>query len=263
MIVAPPLEGTGLEVPGVEDMHLPPLFEIGSFAFGKQMLLILASVALISFLFLWAIRRQSLVPSKGQYLGEVAYGFVRNSLGRDLIGEKELRPWLPWLFTFFFFILVNNFFGSIPFLQLPSMSHSGSAYVLAIIAYVAWVGVGIKRHGFGKFMAKMTMPEGVPKILYIILIPIEFLSNLIIRPVTHALRVFATMFAGHMAIMVSAGLMSHLFVNVGGIGILGGLGALVLGVFIFFLEVLIQVLQAYIFVLLFAVYIDGALKEGH
>ena len=157
----------------------------------------------------------------------------------------------------------NNFFGSIPILQLPSMSHAGSAYVLAIIAYVAWVGVGIKRHGFGKFMAKMTMPEGVPKILYVILIPIEFLSNLIIRPVTHALRVFATMFAGHMAIMVSAGLMSHLFVNVGGFGFLGGLGALVLGIFIFFLEVLIQVLQAYIFVLLFAVYVDGALKEGH
>ena len=80
---------------------------------------------------------------------------------------------------------------------------------------------------------------------------------------THALRVFATMFAGHMAIMVSAGLMSHLFVNVGGLGFLGGLGALVLGIFIFFLEVLIQVLQAYIFVLLFAVYVDGALKEGH
>lgn len=263
MIVAPPLQGTGLQAPSVDDMHLPPLFELGSFAFGKQMILILLSVVLISGFFLWAIRRQSLVPSKVQFMGELGYGFVRNSLGRDLIGEKEFRPWLPLIFSFFFFILVNNLFGSIPVLQLPTLSHAGSAYVLAGIAYVAWVGVGIKRHGFGGFMSKMTMPEGVPKVLYIMLIPIEFLSNLIIRPVTHALRVFATMFAGHMAIMVAAALMSHMFVNIGGFGILGGLGALILGVFIYILELLIQVLQAYIFALLFAVYVDGALKEGH
>lgn len=263
MIVAPPLEGTGLQAPSVDDMHLPPLFELGSFAFGKQMILILLSVVLISGFFLWAIRRRSLVPSKAQYLGELGYGFVRNSLGRDLIGEKEFRPWLPLIFSFFFFILVNNLFGSIPVLQLPTLSHAGSAYVLAGIAYVAWVGVGIKRHGFGGFMRQMTMPEGVPKVLYVMLIPIEFLSNLIIRPVTHALRVFATMFAGHMAIMVAAALMSHMFVNIGGFGILGGLGALILGVFIYILELLIQVLQAYIFALLFAVYVDGALKEGH
>lgn len=264
MIVAPPLEGTGLEVPGVEDMHLPPLFEIGSFAFGKQMLLILLSVALISFFFLWAIRRQSLVPSKGQYLGEVAYGFVRNSLGRDLIGEKELRPWLPWLFTFFFFILVNNLFGSIPVLQLPTFSHPGTAYVFAAIAYIVWVFVGIKRHGFGGFFVKMTMPPDVPKVLYIVLIPLEFLSNMIIRPVTHALRVFATMFAGHMAIMVAAGFTAYLATGVGGaLGIGGSIFGVILGLFIYFLEVLIQILQAYIFTLLFAVYVQGSLQEGH
>ncbi|WP_144792209.1 F0F1 ATP synthase subunit A [Kocuria palustris] len=258
------MEGTGLQAPTVEDMHLPPFFEIGSFAFGKQMLLILLSVVLIAAFFMWAIRRQALVPSKPQYLGEVGYDFVRNSLGRELIGEKEFRPWLPLLFSFFFFILVNNLFGSIPLLQLPTLSHAGSAYVLAILAYVIWVGAGIRRHGLGKFARKMTMPEGVPPVLYIILIPIEFLSNMIIRPVTHALRVFATMFAGHMAIMVAAALMGHLFSNVGGFGgALGGIGSLLLGVFIYFLELLIQVLQAYIFTLLFAVYVDGALKEGH
>jgi F-type H+-transporting ATPase subunit a len=253
----------GFEAPTVEEMHLPSLFELGSFALGKQMLLIGLSVLLVAGFFLWAVRRQALVPSKGQYLGEVGYGFVRNHLGRDIIGERDFRPFVPLLFTFFFFILVNNLFGSIPLLQLPSLSHPGSAYVLAGIAYVTWIVMGIKRHGFGHFMGKMTMPPDVPKILYILLIPIEFISNLIIRPVTHALRVFATMFGGHFAIMVAASLTAFLATEVGGLGAVSSVLGVVLGLFIYFLEVLIQVLQAYIFTLLFAVYVQGALQEGH
>ena len=250
--------------PSTEDMHLPPLFEVGSLAFGKQSLLILFSVVLIGAGFMYMIRRRAMVPSKGQYLGEMGYGFVRNHLGRDIIGEKDFRPFIPLLFSFFFFILVNNLFGSIPLVQLPTFSHPGSAYVMAAIAYVVWVFVGIRRHGFGQFMVKMTMPPNVPKILYVILIPLEFLSNLIIRPVTHALRVFATMFAGHMAMMVAAGLTAYLATEVGGIvGIGGSVFGIVLGLFIYFLEVLIQILQAYIFTLLFAVYVQGALQEGH
>ena len=250
--------------PSPEDAHLPPFFEVGSFAFGKHSLLILLSVVLIAGFFLIVVRRRAMVPSKGQFLGEMGYGFVRNSLGRDIIGEKDFRPYVPLLFTFFFFILVNNLFGSIPVLQLPTFSHPGSAYVLAAIAYVVWVVAGIRRHGLGQFMAKMTMPPGVPKILYIILIPLEFLSNMIIRPVTHALRLFATMFAGHMAMMVAAALTAFLATEVGGVlGIGGSFFGIVLGIFIYFLEVLIQVLQAYIFTLLFAVYVQGALQEGH
>lgn len=125
--------------PSTEDMHLPPLFEVGSLAFGKQSLLILFSVVLIGAGFMYMIRRRAMVPSKGQYLGEMGYGFVRNHLGRDIIGEKDFRPFIPLLFSFFFFILVNNLFGSIPLVQLPTFSHPGSAYVMAAIAYVVWV----------------------------------------------------------------------------------------------------------------------------
>lgn len=253
----------GFEAPTVEDLHPPYFFELGSFGFDKQILLVLVSVVLIAAFFLWAIRRQALVPSKVQYLGEAGYGFVRNHLGRDIIGEKEFRPYVPLLFTFFFFILVNNLYGSVPVLQLPSLSYPGSAYVMAAIAYVTWVTMGIRRHGLGAFMTKMTMPPDVPKLLYVFLIPIEFLSNLIIRPVTHALRVFATMFAGHMAIAVAAAMTAFLITEMGAIGAATSVLSVVLGVFIYFLEVLIQVLQAYIFALLFAVYVQGALQEGH
>ena len=91
--------------PSTEDAHLPPFFELGSLAFGKQSLLILLSVVLIAGFFMFVIRRRAMVPSKGQYVGEMGYGLVRNHLGRDIIGEKDFRPYVPLLFSFFFFIL--------------------------------------------------------------------------------------------------------------------------------------------------------------
>ncbi|WP_373868228.1 F0F1 ATP synthase subunit A [Rothia aerolata] len=245
-------------------MHLPNFFEIGSFGFGKQMLLVLLSVVIVAGFFMLAGRKRAMVPGKGQFVAEMGYGFVRNSLGKQLIGAHHFKPFVPLLFTSFFFILVNNLYGSIPFFQLPTLSHAGSAYVLAAIAWLTWVGVGIKRKGLGGFFKDLTMPSGVPPVLYIILIPIEFLSNLLIRPVTHALRLFATMFGGHMAMMVAAALMSHLAVTVGGLGgWLGSLAPLALGIFLFFLELMIQCIQAYIFALLLAVYLQGSVSEGH
>lgn len=253
----------GYVPPSVEDMHLPDLFTVGSFGFGKQMLLVLLSVVIVAGYFLWAGRKRAMVPGKNQFVAEMGYGFVRNSLGKELIGAHHFKPFVPLLFTFFFFILVNNLYGSIPFLQLPTMSHAGSAYVLAAIAYIVWVAVGIKRKGIGGFFKDMTMPAGAPPALYIVLIPIEFLSNLIIRPVTHAMRLFATMFGGHLALMVAASLTEFLIVEVGGIAAVGSLASGALGLFLYFLEFLIQCIQAYIFTLLLAVYLQGSLSEGH
>lgn len=256
-------ESGGYQAPTVDEMHLPDFFTIGSFGFSKQMLLVLLSVVIVAAFFMFAARKRALVPSRTQFLGESGYLFVRNSLGKQLIGAHHFKPFVPLLFTSFFFILVNNLYGSIPLLQLPTMSHAGSAYILAAFAWLTWVGVGIARKGLGGFFKDLTMPSGVPPILYIILVPIEFLSNLLIRPVTHALRLFATMFGGHMAMMVAASLTSFLVVQVGGISALGGLASGALGLFLYFLEFMIQAIQAYIFALLLAVYIQGSVSEGH
>lgn len=86
------------------------------------MLLAMLSVVLIYLLFTWSIRKNALVPSRIQYLAESGYGFVRNTLGRDILGEKHFKPWIPLLFTVFFFVLFNNLFGAIPGLQLPTFS---------------------------------------------------------------------------------------------------------------------------------------------
>ena len=164
--------------PTPEDMHLPPFFTIGDFAFGKQNVLILLSVVIIAVFFLTAARKRAMVPGKTQFIAESGYMFARNSLGKETLGVQHYKPFVPILFASFFFVLVNNLYGSIPFVQLPSFSHPGSAYALAGVAYLTWVGVGIKRKGVGGFFKDITMPSGLPVWIYPILIPIEFFSNL-------------------------------------------------------------------------------------
>lgn len=249
--------------PTTEDLHLPDIFTIGSFGFSKQMLLMLLSVVLISAFFLIAGRKRALVPSRSQFVAESGYLLTRNSLGKELIGAHHFKPFVPLLFTCFFLTLVNNLYGSIPFFQLPSFSHAGSAYFIAGFAYLTWVFVGIKRKGFIGFFKDLLVIPGVPFVLYFILVPIEFMSNLLIRPVTHALRLFATMFGGHMAMTVVASMTSYLIMQVGGIGALTAVASTALGIFLYFLELMVQALQAYIFTLLLAVYLQGSVSEGH
>jgi len=255
----------GYTPPTPADMHLPDFFQVDSlgFGFGKQMLLVILSVVVVSLFFMMAARKRAMGPGKAQFIAESGYLFTRNSLGKDLIGAQHFKPFVPLLFTSFFFILINNLYGSIPLIQLPSFSHPGSAYALAIVGYLTWVGVGIKRKGLVGFFKDLTMPSGVPGWVYVILVPIEFLSNLIIRPVTHALRLFATMFGGHMAMMVAASLTQFLVMGVGGAAALGGIASGALGLFLYFLELMIQVIQAYVFTLLLAVYLQGSVSEGH
>ena len=253
----------GYVPPTPDEMHLPNLFAIGSFGVGKQMLLVLLSIVIIAGFFLWAGRKRAMVPSRTQFVAESGYLFARNSLAKELIGAHHFKPFIPLLFASFYFVLVNNLYGSIPLLQLPSFSHPGSAYALAAIAYLSWVGVGIKRKGLGGFFKDLTMPSGVPVWVYPILIPIELLSNMVIRPVTHSLRLFATMFGGHMAMMVAASLAQYMIDSMGGVGYAAAIAPGALGMFLYFLELMIQVIQAYVFALLLAVYMQGSVSEGH
>ncbi|WP_226336645.1 F0F1 ATP synthase subunit A [Arthrobacter sp. UM1] len=257
LALALPAEGEKFTPPTLDDMHLPPLFHIGDFAFSKQMLLMILSVVLIVAFFRLAIRKGSMVPGKLQFIGESGYEFVRNSLGREIIGQGFLK-WVPLLFAIFFFVLVNNLFGLIPVLQLPTFSHAGSAYALAAVVYLTWIGVGIKKHGLG-FFKLMVVPSGVPFALLFILVPIEILSNFVVRPLTHSLRLMATMLAGHM-IVTLAGTGAHYLIAVQENLFLKGTGILVIGgsVAMGLLEALIMVLQAFVFTLLTAIYIQGA-----
>lgn len=245
--------------PGIDQMHLPAILPWGaSDGFSKQMLLVILSVVLIATFFILAARKQQLVPGKLQFAGEMAYGFVRNSIAKDIIGGRDFMKFVPLLFSLFFFILVNNIYGAIPVIQLPSFSHVGGAYVLAIVVYVTWIGIGIQKNGL-RYFKLATVPSGIPWPILIIVVPIEIISNFLVRPVTHSLRLFATMMAGHLIVMIAGSGIEFLVMqeNV----LLKGASALVLvgAVAMYMLEALIMVLQAYVFTLLTAIYIEGAL----
>ncbi len=266
------IRAEGFTPPGPRDFDLPAIGGGGSFElFGqsfvlgvtKPMLQIVLAAVLVFAFFYAASRRRAMVPGKLQFVGEEAYGFVRNSMGRDIIGSADFAKFVPYLFTLFTFILLNNLMASIPFIQFPTFSRSGMVYSLALLSWVIYNAVGIKKHGVVGYFKLQSVPAGIKGPILLLLVPLEFMSNILVRPVTLALRLFANMFAGHLLLILFALGGEYLIVEMGGAYIGVGLLAWVLFIAVAFLELLIQFLQAYVFVLLNAMYIQGALADEH
>ena len=258
--------------PGPADFELPPIGPSSSFEmFGQTFALgvtkpmiqvVLAGVLVFAFFYV-ASKKRAMVPSRLQYVGEAGYGFVRNSLGRDIIGSHDFMRFVPYLFTLFFFILVNNWFATVPFIQFPTMSRSGMVYGLAILSWLIYNAVGVRKHGFFGYLKLQTVPSGMKGPILILLVPLEFMSNILVRPFTLALRLFANMFAGHLLLILFALGGEYLLLHGDWLVKPVGVIAWVLFILIAFLEILIQFLQAYVFVLLNAMYISGALADEH
>ncbi|WP_139980860.1 F0F1 ATP synthase subunit A [Nocardioides litoris] len=266
-------EEGGFTPPGPAEFDLPPIGgSLGSFdAFGQTFeigvtkpMIQLVLVALLVFgLFFAASRKQAMVPGKLQFVGEEAYGFVRNSLGRDIIGSRDFQRFVPYLFALFFFVLFNNLMATIPVIQFPTFSRSGMVYALAALTWIVYNAVGIQRHGFVGYFKHQSVPHGVKGPILLLLVPLEFLSNILVRPVTLALRLFANMFAGHLLLILFALGGEYLVLEMGGAYAAVGVLAWILFILVAFLELLIQFLQAYVFVLLTAMYIGSALADEH
>ena len=252
-------EGEGFHAPG------PSIFDLDPVAAGvtKPMLQIaIAAIVVFGFFFL-ASRKRAMVPDKLQYVGEAGYGFVRNNLGREIIGSHDFMRFVPYLFALFFFLLLNNLWASIPFVQFPTFSRAGMVYGLAALSWLVYNAVGIRKHGLLGYLKLQCVPSGVSWVIMPLLIPLEFFSNIIVRPVTLALRLLCNMFAGHLLLALFAlggeYLIIHGSIALKPVGIL----TWVLAIIVSFLELLIQFLQAYVFVLLNAMYISGALADEH
>ena len=247
--------------PSVEDFFLPSIAPWGehSYWFTKITLLLWISVAILIIYFLVSYRKPQLVPSKKQWLAESLYGFVRNNIAVDMIGKEGVR-FAPYLTTLFSFILVMNIWSIVPFAQISPNSHIAFPAVLALISYVLFLYVGFKKHGFGYFKVVLVPPA--PWFILPILIPIEFFSNLIVRPFSLAVRLFANMFAGHMLLLVfTLGGFAMINANLwlAPVSILSWIMTIALT----FLDFAIIILQAYIFTVLTASYVQGSLAEGH
>lgn len=260
--VAQAAEGKTFEAPGPGDFEFPPLFGDGTF-FTKPMLIVVLGSLTIALLFWLAARRAALVPAKGQFLGESVYGFVRNSIVGDTIGLRDGRKFVPYLVTLFCFIAILNVSGIIPILQLPANSKIAFPLFLALISCVLFNWVGIRHHGFVGYFKAMMFPPGLPAPIYFLLAPLEFLSTVIIRPITLTLRLTLNMFAGHLVLLVCILGGEFLLTEKGGLLAVASIIPFGFSIVLTFFEAFIQVLQAYVFVLLSALYIAGALAEEH
>ena len=253
-------EGEGFSPPGAKDFELPPIFGDNSYT-TKPIFLVILSVILVSIFFIAASRKALVVPSKLQFAGESVYAYVRNEIGRDIIGHEFMR-FVPYLFTLFTFILTNNIFGIVPILQFPTMSRISFAYVLGIITFAVFHYVGIRHHGIFRYLKDILFMPGVPKPVYILLTPIEIATFFVVRPLTLSLRLFANMFAGHLLLLIFILGGEHLLQGAIGLKLVSPF-AFGFGIAITFFEFLVQCLQAYIFTLLTALYIAGALADEH
>jgi len=257
-------EEEGFETPGTSDFWWPLIGGDSDWAVTRPAVVMLLSVALLGFMFVAVARNLSVVPGKAQFRTELVYGFVRNTIGRDVIGSKDFRPFLPLLFTVFTLILFNNVAGIIPGIQFPSTSRIAFPIVITLVVYVVYHAVALKRkHGVVGYL-KSLVPPGLPMWLIPLMFFLEFLTYFVIRPVTLALRLFGNMLAGHLMLLLfilgGEYLLLHgdsLFLNASGVI------SLLFAIAMTFFELLIQFLQAFIFTILTALYISDAVSEEH
>ena len=240
-----------------EIKRLLPLEVLGLDAsFTNASLFMLIALVSISAFLILSMQRRSLVPTRLQSVAELAYEYIANMV-RGSAGEEGMR-YFPWIFTIFVFILTLNMLGMIPG-SFTVTSHIIVTFALAGMVFITVTLIGFARHGVG--FLKLFVPAGVPWWLMPIIIPIEIISYLI-RPISHSVRLFANMMAGHTMLKVFGGFVVGL-TSVGGLGALGGLAPVGFLVAFTGLEFLVAFLQALIFTVLTCIYLNDALHMHH
>ncbi|TKW75209.1 MAG: F0F1 ATP synthase subunit A [Staphylococcus hominis] len=230
----------------------------GWFALDRIMIVRLFMAAVLIILFLLAFRKPQLVPKGLQNFGELAVDFVRLHIAEDILGKKEGRRFLPVIATIFFTVLFMNVATIIPGLNISPSSRIGLPIVLAVVGYFTMIYAGASRYGFGKYVKHSLVIPNLPPVLHLLVVPIEFFSTFILRPVTLALRLMANFLAGHIILVMLYSATNFFFWQLNGWTAMGGL-TLVAAVLFTLFELIVIFLQAYIFALLVAVYIELAL----
>ena len=203
-----------------------------------------------------ACQKKALIPGRVQALSEMLYEFIAGMI-RDNTGPNG-RQYFPLIFTLFIVVLMGNVLGLIPY-SFTYTSHIIVTLALALIIFFAVTIFGFINHG--THFLTLFAPPGVPLFLQILIIPIEILS-FIIRPVTLSVRLFANMVAGHLMLKVFAGF-STMMLGLGVGGVLAGMGPMLFNVAIYALELLVALLQAYVFAILSSIYLKDTVDLHH
>ena len=242
--------------PNIVTLHLGPL----NLGINRTVLLMFLGAIVVVGLFRGAFRRPKLVPRGLQNVMEALIDFIRRDIAIDVIGPEGV-PWVPFLATMFIFIFVVSVFEVVPAIQFPVTSRAAIPVMLAFVCWILYNAAGIKKKGLGGYLKAVMFPPGVPKPIYILLTPIEFVSTIVIRPFTLAIRLFANLFAGHLLLAVFYVATAYLIQPK--ITALFSIASFAMTVFLTGLEVFVSVIQAYVFTILTAVYIAGAVSTEH
>lgn len=235
------------------------LFEDTAFAINKVVLVYFFAVLLTVALFVLG-NKGALVPSGMQNLAESSVNFVEEGIVLQTMGPDGLK-YTPFLMSIFFFIFFTNIFEVIPIIQMPASARIALPMLLSLTVWFIFIIVGIIKQGPLGYFKNALFPPGVPPALYILVAPIEFVSTFLVRPFSLMVRLFANLLAGHILLVTFAILTASLVVTEWYAVFL----PLPLFALIFFVafEVLVSVLQAYVFALLSGVYIGSSLHADH
>ena len=228
----------------------------GGFAFTNSALFMVLTVGLIIIYLLGSTGGRRLIPGRAQVVSELLYEFVANMV-RGAAGTEGMK-FFPFVFSLFMFVLVANMFGMIPFFFTVT-SHIIVTFALAMMVFLVVIGYGIYRNGFKFF--KLFVPAGVPAYVLPIVVPIEVVSFLS-RPISLSVRLFGNILAGHITLKVFTGFIVTMS-SLGFLGILGSALPLIMTIAITALEFLVAALQAYVFAVLTAMYINDAIHPSH
>ncbi|PDQ35601.1 MAG: ATP synthase F0 subunit A [Candidatus Lumbricidophila eiseniae] len=249
--------------PAIGEFFPEPLWFVGTpFEINRIMLVRFIAVAALLLLFWLGTRRMKVVPGRFQSLIEMGLDLVRVNIAYDLLGKKDGTRFLPVITTAFFMVLFMNITGIIPGLNIAGSSVIGVPLVLAVVAYVCFIYAGVKKSP-KNFFRNALFPPGVPSGLYMIVTPIEFFATFVIRPVTLTLRLMMNMIVGHLMLVLFFSATQFFLFQLDGPLKLFGAGTLAFGFVFTLFEILVAVLQAYVFALLTAVYIQLAVAEEH
>jgi F-type H+-transporting ATPase subunit a len=240
-------------------VNLFPIVKIGNteIAFTNSAAFMLTAVAALTVFLVTATAGRSLVPSRLQSAAELSYEFVASTV-RSTAGAEGMR-FFPFVFSLFMFILTVNVIGLIPY-TFTVTSHIIVTAALAITVFLTVLGYGLWRHGFHFF--NLFVPKGVPIYILPLIVAIEILSFLS-RPISHSVRLFANMLAGHITLQVFASFIILLGTGLGIAGWVGGALPLLMIIILYALETLVAFLQAYVFAILTCIYLNDAIHPGH
>jgi len=240
-----------------------PWFTIGSYAFTRTTFLIFLAAFLSIAILFFGLRRNRPVPTKFETMVQSLVEFVRDGIARDVIGPEGVK-YTPYLLSIFVLILVGNLFEVTPLVNFPIMSRMAIPAFLSLVTYFIFVVVGFSKNGF-HYLLDVAWPKTVPIGLRWLVGLIEVVSTFFLRPLTLAVRLFANMVAGHLMLTLLLGSGVAFVLAVGEIGPRAGIGLVwfAFGLLIFVFEVVVAVLQAYIFTLLSAVYIQSSVHPEH